>query len=150
MALEYYDWFFRRYPAELAEHTARCRPLRRQRSERPRRAALSEKVAETTVAIARRLADKPVALRRVTMLVAAVVAFGALFVSGWLQPGRAHEARLGDAGGDGHALSTRGRGGLGGTSRVDDVRALGACGSARRQVGWLTASLISRPDRGTV
>jgi hypothetical protein len=42
---------------------------------------LSEKVAETSVAIARRLADRPVGLHRVTMLLAAVVAFGALCVT---------------------------------------------------------------------
>jgi hypothetical protein len=39
---------------------------------------LSEKVAETSVAIARRLAERPVGLHRVTMLSAVVVPFGAL------------------------------------------------------------------------
>jgi hypothetical protein len=38
---------------------------------------LSETVAETSVAIARRLAERPVGLHRVTMLMAVVVAFGA-------------------------------------------------------------------------
>jgi hypothetical protein len=51
-------------------------------SERPQvQGALSEKVAETNVAIARRLAERPVRLHRVTMLLAAVVAFGALCVT---------------------------------------------------------------------
>jgi hypothetical protein len=39
---------------------------------------LSEKVAETSVAIARRLAERPVGLHRVTAALAMVVAFGAL------------------------------------------------------------------------
>ena len=42
---------------------------------------MSEKVAETSVAIARRLAERPVGLHRVTMLIAVVVAFGALCVT---------------------------------------------------------------------
>jgi hypothetical protein len=42
---------------------------------------LSERVAETRVAIARRLAERPVGVHRVTMLFAAVVAFGALCLS---------------------------------------------------------------------
>jgi len=88
MALEYYDSFFRRYPAELAEHTERCIEDARaafaaaatcEAAQVQRR--LSEKVAETSVAIARRLAERPVGLHRVTMLLAAVVAFGALCVS---------------------------------------------------------------------
>ncbi len=42
---------------------------------------LSETVAETSAAIARRLAERPVGLHRATMLMAAVVAFGAPCVS---------------------------------------------------------------------
>jgi hypothetical protein len=88
MALEHYDSFFRRYPAELAEYTERCiedaraafaAAAAREAAEVQR--TLSEKVAETSVAIARRLAERPVGLHRVTMLLAAVVAFGALCVS---------------------------------------------------------------------
>jgi hypothetical protein len=88
MALEYYDSFFRRYPAELAEHTGRCIEDARagfaaaaEREAAHVQRTLSEKVAETSVAIARRLAERPVGLHRVTMLLAAVVAFGALCVS---------------------------------------------------------------------
>lgn len=87
MALEYYDSFFRRYPAQLAECTERCiedaRAAFAAAAEREAALAqrtLSEKVAETSVAIARRLADKPVGLHRVTMVLATVVAFGALCV----------------------------------------------------------------------
>ncbi|MGO9834564.1 MAG: DUF262 domain-containing protein [Polyangiaceae bacterium] len=50
---------------------------------------LSEKVAETNVAIARRPAERPVRFHRVTMLLAAVVAFGALVRGRWLQLGGA-------------------------------------------------------------
>jgi hypothetical protein len=87
MALEYYDSFFRRYPAELAEYTLRCIEDARtafaaaaEREAAQVQRTLSEKVAETSVAIARRLAERPVGLHRVTMLLAAVVAFGALCV----------------------------------------------------------------------
>jgi AcrR family transcriptional regulator len=85
MALEHYDSFFRRYPAELAEYTERCiedaraafaAAAAREAAEVQR--TLSEKVAETSVAIARRLAERPVGLHRVTMMLAAAVAFGAL------------------------------------------------------------------------
>jgi hypothetical protein len=87
MALEYYDSFFRQYPAKLAAHTERCIEDTRaafaaaaacEAARAQRR--LSEKVAETSVAIAR-LAERPVGIHRVTMLLAAVVAFGALCVS---------------------------------------------------------------------
>jgi AcrR family transcriptional regulator len=88
MALEYYDSFFRRYPAELAEHTERCIEDARaafaaaaEREAAQVQRTLSEMVAETSVAIARRLAERPVGLHRVTMLLAAVVAFGALCVN---------------------------------------------------------------------
>jgi hypothetical protein len=88
IALEYYDSFFRRFQAELAEYTERCiedaraafaAAVAREAAEVQR--TLSEKVAETSVAIARRLAERPVGLHRVTMLLAAVVAFGALCVN---------------------------------------------------------------------
>ncbi len=88
MALEYYDSFFRRYPAALAEYTERCIKDARaafaaaaEREAAHVQRTLSEKVAETSVAIARRLAERPVGLHRVTMLLAAVVAFGALCVN---------------------------------------------------------------------
>ena len=63
MALEHYDAFFRRYPAERGEQVQRV---------------LSEKVAETSVEIARKLAERPVGLHRITTVLATVVAFGAL------------------------------------------------------------------------
>ncbi len=88
MALEYYDSFFRRYPAELAEYTERCIEDARaafaaaaEREAAHVQRTLSEKVAETSAAIARRIAERPIGLHRVTMLLAAVVAFGALCVS---------------------------------------------------------------------
>ena len=88
MALEYYDSFFRQYPAELAEQTARCIENARNAfvAAADKEAAhmqrmLSEKVAETSVEIARKLAERPVGIHRVTTALAAVVAFGALCVS---------------------------------------------------------------------
>jgi hypothetical protein len=88
MALEHYDSFFRRYPAQLAEETRECIEKARAafavaaESEAAHvQQVLSEKVAETSVEIARKLAERPVGLHRVTMVLAAVVAFGALCVN---------------------------------------------------------------------
>ena len=63
MALEHYDAFFRRYPAERGEQVQRV---------------LSEKVAETSVEIVRKLAQRSAGLHRITTVLATVVAFGAL------------------------------------------------------------------------
>jgi hypothetical protein len=87
MALEYYDSFWRAYPAQFAQRAAetieRARgafaaAARKEAAEAHRR--LSDQVAETSVAIARRLAEKPAGLHRVTNFLAATVAFGALCV----------------------------------------------------------------------
>jgi hypothetical protein len=87
MALEHYDSFFRQYPAELAEHTANCIESARaafavaaQNEAAHVERLLAERVAETSVEIARKLAERPVGLHRVTMLLASVVAFGAMCV----------------------------------------------------------------------
>jgi hypothetical protein len=88
MALEHYDSFFRAYPAQLAEETRRAIEQARgafaaaasQEAARIER-TLSERVAQTSVEIARKLADKPVGLHRITTAMAAIVAFGALCVS---------------------------------------------------------------------
>ena len=88
MALEHYDSFFRRYPAELAEETRRCVEGARaafaaaaQNEAAQVQRLLSEKVAQTSVEIARKLAGRPIGLHRVTTVLAAVVAFGGLCVS---------------------------------------------------------------------
>jgi hypothetical protein len=88
MALEHYDAFFRAYPAQLAEETRGCIERARaafamaaEKEAAQVQQVLSQKVAETSVAIARRLAERPVGLHRVTMILAAVVAFGALCVT---------------------------------------------------------------------
>jgi hypothetical protein len=85
MALEHYDAFFRQYPAQLAEETARAIESARaafavaaEKEAAEVERVLSERVAETSVEIARKLAERPVGLHRVTTLLAAVVAFGAL------------------------------------------------------------------------
>jgi hypothetical protein len=87
MALEHYDSFFRAYPEKLAEQTARSIESARaafamaaEKEAAQVQRVLSEKVAETSVEIARKLAERPVGLHRVTTLLAAVVAFGALCV----------------------------------------------------------------------
>lgn len=88
MALEHYDAFFRQYPAQLAEETARCIENARvafasaaeQEGARAQH-LLSERVAQTSLEIARKLAEKPVRIDRVTTALASVVAFGALCVN---------------------------------------------------------------------
>src|ERR1019366_4001115 len=82
MALEHYDAFFRQYPAQLAEETARAIESARaafavgaEKEAAEVHRVLSARVAETSVEIARKLAERPVGLHRVTTVVAAVVAF---------------------------------------------------------------------------
>jgi hypothetical protein len=85
LALEHYDAFFRRYPERLAEVTeeaiekarAACAMAAEGEVALVQR-ALADRVAETSVVLARRIADKPIGLHRVTLVLAAVVAFGAL------------------------------------------------------------------------
>ena len=88
IALEYYDSFFRQYPEQLAEETRRCIEDARsafavaaEKETAHVERVLSERVAATSVEIARKLAAKPVGLHRVTTALAAAVAFGALCVS---------------------------------------------------------------------
>ena len=87
MALEHYDSFFRAYPEKLAEETARAIESARaafavaaEKEAAQVERVLSQRVAETSVQIARKLAERPVGLHRVTTVLAAVVAFGALCV----------------------------------------------------------------------
>ena len=87
MALEYYDSLWRQYPAQFAEHTARTIERARaafaaaaQKEAAQAQRVLSAQVAETSVAMARRMADRPLGVHRVTLCLAAVVAFGALCV----------------------------------------------------------------------
>jgi len=85
MALEHYDSFFRAYPQELAEVTSRtidnvraaCAAAAAQEVALVQK-ALADQVAETSVRLARKLADKPFALHPFALALAAVVAFGAL------------------------------------------------------------------------
>ncbi len=87
MALEHYDAFFRAYPAQLAEVTERavenvraaCAAAANEEVAAVQR-ALAAKVAETSVDLARKLADRPIGIRRATTALAAVVAFGSLCV----------------------------------------------------------------------
>jgi hypothetical protein len=87
IALEHYDSFFRAYPDKLAEKTAQsidnaraafAAAARHEAAHVER--LLSQRVAQTSVAIARKLAEEPWRLHRITAVLAAVVAFGALCV----------------------------------------------------------------------
>jgi hypothetical protein len=71
MALGYYDSFFRRYPAELAQYTERCIEGARaafaaaaEREAAQVQRTLSEKVAATNLAMAPRLAERPFGVHR--------------------------------------------------------------------------------------
>jgi hypothetical protein len=88
MALEYYDSFFRAYPAQFAEQAASTIERARaalataaQKEAAHVQRVLSQKVAETSVQIAKRMADRPIGLRWMTLLLTAVIAFGALCVN---------------------------------------------------------------------
>jgi hypothetical protein len=97
MALEYYDSFFRRYPRQVAEETAKtiegaraAFALAAEKEAAQVHRMLSQQVAQTSVEIARKLAERPFALHRVTVVLAAVVGFGALCVGagyGWAEAG---------------------------------------------------------------
>jgi len=87
IALEHYDSFFRAYPDKLAQKTAESVDNARAAFAAAARheAAhverfLAERVAQTSVEIARKLAEEPWRPHRITALLAAVVAFGALCV----------------------------------------------------------------------
>jgi hypothetical protein len=87
IALEHYDSFFRAYPDKLAEKTAQSiENARAAFAAAARHEAahverlLSERVAQTSVEIARKLAEEPWRAHRITAVLAAVVAFGALCV----------------------------------------------------------------------
>jgi hypothetical protein len=87
LALEHYDSFFRAYPDKLAAKTTECidracdafAAAARQEAARAER-MLAERVAQTSVEIARKLAEHPMRVHPLTTLLGAVVAFGALCV----------------------------------------------------------------------
>ena len=87
MALEHYDALFRVYPAQLSEVTERavenvraaCAAAALEEVAAVQR-ALAAKVAETSVELAHKLADKPLGIHQATPAHAAVVAFGSLCV----------------------------------------------------------------------
>ena len=88
MTLEHYDSLYREYPKLIADQAAET--LENARAAFAKAAeveaaraelVLSERVAETSVAIARKLAERPVRIDRVTAMFAAVTMFGALCMS---------------------------------------------------------------------
>ncbi len=85
IALEYYDSLYREYPKRLAEATARAigdaqtafAKAAEHESAKAER-VLCEQVAKTSLMMARKLAERPIGLHRVTAVLASVVAFGAM------------------------------------------------------------------------
>lgn len=85
MILEHYDSLYRDYPrliSQQAEATVesarRAFAVAAEAESAKAQRMLAQRVAETSVAIAQRLAERPVGLHRVTAIFAAVVAFGAM------------------------------------------------------------------------
>lgn len=95
IALESYDSLYREYPKILSERMgrilveaqatlAKTATLEAAKAER----VLSEQVARTSVAIAKKLAERPVGLHRITAILAAIVAFGTICtMSGYMLAG---------------------------------------------------------------
>ena len=88
MTLEHYDSLYRDYPKLIADESAKtienariafaaAAQLEAARAEE----LLAQKVAETSVAIAKKLAERPVALDRMTAMFAAVILFGSICMS---------------------------------------------------------------------
>ena len=85
MVLEHYDSLYRDYPKQIGDEARRIiEEARRtfavaaeEESAKAQR-MLSQKVAETSVEIARKLAKRPIGVHRITALLAAVVLFGAM------------------------------------------------------------------------
>jgi hypothetical protein len=85
MILEHYDSLYRDYPKQIGEETKRIIEEARRMFAVAAEAEsakvqkmLAQKVAETSVEIARKLAERPVGVHRITALLAAVVLFGAM------------------------------------------------------------------------
>jgi hypothetical protein len=88
LTLEHYDALYRDYPGQIAEHARRTLESAREAFAAAAAAEsakaqnlLSQKVAETSVLIARKLAERPIRIDRITTLLATVVTFGALCVT---------------------------------------------------------------------
>jgi hypothetical protein len=85
LVLEHYDSLYRDYPSQIRDEARKTIEQARRtfaaaaeaESAKAQR-MLAQTVAETSVAIAQRLAERPVGLHRVTAVFAAVLAFGAM------------------------------------------------------------------------
>lgn len=85
MMLEHYDGLYREYPQKIADETARAIEGAREafaaaaRAEAARaQRRLAEEVAKTSADIARKLAERPYRLHRVTAVLAFLVLFGSI------------------------------------------------------------------------
>jgi hypothetical protein len=85
MVLEHYDSLYRDYPKQIGdearrviEEARRMFAVAAEAESAKAQKMLSQKVAETSVEIARKLAQRPVGVHRVTALLASVVLFGAM------------------------------------------------------------------------
>jgi hypothetical protein len=87
MALEHYDSLFRAYPAQVAEAAGRtmenvravCEAAAQAHVATMRR-VVAEEVPDTSAALERKVADRPITIHQVTIALATVVAFGSLCV----------------------------------------------------------------------
>ena len=85
MTLEHYDSLYRDYPKLISDEATRAIENARvafanaaQLESARAQQLLSEKVAETSVIIAQKLAERPFRIHRVTAMIAALVIFGAV------------------------------------------------------------------------
>ena len=85
LVLEHYDSLYRDYPSQIRDEARRTIEEARRTfaaaaevEAAKAQTALAQQVAETSVAIARKLAERPVGVHRITGMFAAAVAFGAL------------------------------------------------------------------------
>jgi hypothetical protein len=85
LVLEHYDSLYRDYPSQIGdearkttEQAQRAFAAAAEAESAKAQRMLAQRVAETSVAIAQRLAERPVGLHRVTAVFAAVLAFGAM------------------------------------------------------------------------
>ena len=85
MILEHYDSLYRDYPKQIGdearrtvEEARRMFAVAAEAESAKAQKMLAQKVAETSVEIARKLAERPVGVHRITALLAAAVLFGAM------------------------------------------------------------------------
>jgi hypothetical protein len=115
MILEHYDSLYRDYPRligrqaeEVLESARRAFAVAAEAESAKAQRMLSERVAETSVAIARKLTEKPVGLHRVTAMIAVAAVFGGMCLTAGVELGGGKPAWWAASAGAGRARSVLG------------------------------------------